>query len=66
MRWLAPVHAAMDEKDLKAIVEAGERVIRKVGMIVDGIESASNQCPLSSAQRRELQKILDAADRELG
>jgi len=30
------------------------------------IESAPNPCPLSSAQRRELQKILDAADRELG
>ena len=38
MRWLAPVHVAMDEKDLKAIVEAGERVIRKMGMTIDGTE----------------------------
>jgi len=30
------------------------------------IESAPNPCPLSQAQRKELQKILDAADRDLG
>ena len=38
MSWLAPVHTQMDEADLKAIVEAGERIIRKTGMTIDGTD----------------------------
>ena len=38
MRWLAPLNTEMEEGDLRSIVEAGERIIRRVGMRVDGTE----------------------------
>ena len=37
-RWLAPVLTEMDERDVAPIVEAARRIVRRVGMTIDGTE----------------------------